>query len=93
MNFFANQCYLINNNSKLPLNRASFTTSILSSINIKESDILNTLKSLDVNKVHGYDDISIRILKLSHKSILKPLKRLSENFVRTEKFLDHHSRS
>ena len=72
--FFVNQCSLINNHSKLPLNRDSITTSLLSSVNIKESDILNILKSLDANKGHKHDDISIRVLKLSHKSILKPLK-------------------
>ena len=53
------------------LNRASVTTSLLSSINTKESDILNTLKSLDINKAHKYNDISIRMLKISHKLILK----------------------
>ena len=64
--FFANQCSLINKNRKLLLNRASITTSLLSSVNIKELDISNILKYLDVNKVHGYDDISVKMLKLSH---------------------------
>ena len=79
---------MINNHSKLPLNRDSITTSLLSSVNIKESDILNILKSLDANKAHGHDDISIRMLKLSHKSILKPLKLLFENCLRTGIFPD-----
>ena len=63
----------------LPLNRASTKTKLLSSVNIKKSDILNILKSLDVNKAHGSDGISIRIFKLSYKSILKLLKLLFEN--------------
>ena len=63
---FVNQCSLINNHRKLPLNRDSITTSLLSSVNIKESDILNILKSLDAKKAHGHDDISIRMLKLPH---------------------------
>ena len=33
--FFANQCSLINNHNKLPLNRASTTISLLRSVNIK----------------------------------------------------------
>ena len=70
--FFVNQCSLINNHSKLPLNRDSITTSFLSFVSIKESDILSILKSLDANKAHGHDHISIRMLKLSSKSILKP---------------------
>ena len=84
----ANQCSSINNNSKLPLNRAPITTSFLSSVNIKESEILNILKSLDVNKAHGHGDISIKIIRLSHKSILKPLKVLFENCLRSGIFPD-----
>ena len=61
---------------------------MLSSVDIKESDILNTLKSLDPNKAHGHDDISIRMLKLSQKSILKPLKLIFENCLRTRLFPD-----
>ena len=68
---FANQCSLLNDSNKLTLKRASITTSLLSSVNIKGSDILNILKSLDVNKVQGYDDISVRMSKKSPKSILK----------------------
>ena len=81
--FFVNQCSLINNHSKLPLNRASITTSFLSFVSIKESDILSILKSLDANKAHGHDDISIRMLKLFSTSILKPCKLLFENCLRT----------
>ena len=86
--FFANQCSLINNHSKLPLNRVSITTSLLSSVKIKDSDILNILKSLDSNNAHGHDDISIRMLKLFHKSILKPIKLLFENCLQTGIFPD-----
>ena len=86
--FFVNKCSLINNHSKLPLNRDSVTTSLLSSVSIKESDILSILKSLDTNKAHGHDDISIRMLKLSSKSILKPLKLLFENCLRIGIFPD-----
>ena len=70
--FFANQCSLLNKHSKIALNRASITTLLVSSVNIMEPGISNILKSLDANKAHGHDDISISMLKLSHKSILKP---------------------
>ena len=68
--------------------QAPYMTSFLSSIDIKESDILNMVKSLDANKAHGHDDISVRMLKLSQKSILKPLKLIFENCLRTKLFLD-----
>ena len=51
---------------------AHYTTPLLSSFDIKESDVLNILKSRDANNAHGHDDISIRMLKLSQKSNLKP---------------------
>ena len=59
---------------------------MLSSIDTKESDILNVLKSLGANKAHGHYDISIRMLKLSQKSILKRLKLIFENCLRTRLF-------
>ena len=55
------------------MDQAPYTTSLLSSVDIKESDILNILKSLDANKAYGHNDISIRMLKISQKSLLKPL--------------------
>ena len=81
---FGNQSSLINNHGKLQLSRASIIASLLSSVNIKESET----ESLDANKAHGHDNISIRILKLSHKSSLKPLKLLFENYLRTGIFPD-----
>ena len=39
------------------MDQAPYMTSLLSSTDIKESDILNMLKSLDANKTHGHDDI------------------------------------
>ena len=42
------------------MDQAPYMTLLLSSVDIKEFDILNILKSLDANKAHGHDDISIR---------------------------------
>ena len=86
--YFSDQCSVIDNSSKLLTDQAPYTTLLLSSIDIKESDILNILKSLDANKAHEHDDISIRMLKLSQKSILKPLKLIFENCLRTRLFPD-----
>ena len=70
------------------MDQAPYTTSLLSSVDIKESDILNILKSLDANKAHRHDEISIRMLKLSQKSISKPLKLIFENCLRNRLFPD-----
>ena len=61
---------------------------LVSYVDIKESDILNILKSLDANKAYGHDDISIRMLKISQKLILKPLKLIFENCLGTRLFPD-----
>ena len=82
----ANQYSSINN--KLPLNRAPITTSFLSFVNIKESEILNILKSLMLIRLMDTVIISIKIIKLPHKSILKPLKDLFENCLRSGIFPD-----
>ena len=86
--YFSNQCSVIDNSSKLLTDQAPYTTSLLSSIDVKESNILNILESLDANKAHGHDDVSIRMLKLSQKSILKPFKLIFENCLRTRLFPD-----
>ena len=86
--YISNQCSVIDNSSKLPMYKAPYTTSLLSFVDIKELDISNILKSLDANKAHGHDDISVRMLKLSQKSILKPLKLIFENCLRTRLFPD-----
>ena len=56
--YFSNQCSVIDNSSKLLTDQAPYTTLLLSSISIKESDILNILKSLDANKAHEHYDIN-----------------------------------
>ena len=35
--------------------------------------VLNLIRSLDINKSHGFDQISIRMLKICDSSIVKPL--------------------
>ena len=51
------------NGSVLP-DKSYLTASSLESIAISGSDILKTVRSLDINKVHGHDDMSIRMLKI-----------------------------
>ena len=70
------------------MDQAPYATSLLSSVDIKESNILKIIKSLHANKAHRHDDISIRMPKLSRKSILKPLKLIFENCLRTRLFPD-----
>ena len=61
--FFAKQCSIIQNSSKLPLTLNKKTENSISSITFNRNDIATIIRSLDPNKAHGYDMISIRMLK------------------------------
>ena len=51
------------------------------------SDILKTIRSLDINKAHGHDDISVRMMKICDDAIVGPLKMLFVNSVNQAVFL------
>ena len=44
------------------------------------------MRSLDPNKIHGYDMISISILKICDKSICKPLELIFQSCIKHRKF-------
>ena len=49
-------------------------SSSLQSFTIIWGDILITIRSLDINKAHGQDDILVRMLKIFDDAIAEPLK-------------------
>ena len=57
------------------------TASSLELITISGSDILETNRSLDINKAHDHDDISVRMMKICDDAIVEPLKMLFVNSV------------
>ena len=80
-NFFANQCSLLNNTSTLPEQVRSTTHNFLENIAFSDDDILQLIRRLDPNKSHGFDGISIRMLKLCDSSIVKPLSIIFNNSI------------
>ena len=74
-NFFASQCSPVVNSSPLP-NFCYKTQKRISNIEIKEDDILLIIKNLNPNKALGWDNVSISIIQLCVKSIVKLLKYL-----------------
>ena len=68
--FFADQCTLLKNNSMLPTNQMFLTQAKLQSFDLNEDKILKIIRALNVNKAHGHDGISIRMIKICDKSIL-----------------------
>ena len=79
---FSNQCKLNINNSILPPFNF-LTNNSLDTISISNEDILNILNSLNPNKSHGPDNISIRMLQLCGDSIVVPLKIIFKNIIHT----------
>ena len=77
-NFLASQCSPVVNSCTL-LNFCYKTQKRISDIEIKEDDILLIIKNLNPNKAHGWDNVSIRMIQLCGKSIVKPLKYLFES--------------
>ena len=50
-------------------------------LNIKKNDILKIIRKLNVNKAHGHDDISIRMLKICDSVITEPLSIIFKNCI------------
>ena len=85
-NFFAKQCTLVENSSKLPTDSSKRTNNLLSTISFTKDDIANIIKNLNPNKAHGFDMISIRMLKICGDSILKPLELIFKSCIESGKF-------
>ena len=79
--FFASKCTPLINYKVLPASVDHISTARLSSINFNIVDILKIIKSLNVNKAHGHNDISIRMIKLCGQSIVKPLSTIFKNCI------------
>ena len=62
--FFAKQCSLIKNDSKLPPRLHFLTEKRLSTVKFVNTDILKIIQKLNPNKAHGHEKISIRMLKI-----------------------------
>ena len=86
-NFFAKQCSPINTNSDLPSVLSKETRKLLSTIHFTRDGNLKIIKSLDPNKAHDHDMISIRIIKICNASICKLLELIFRSCLENEKFL------
>ena len=79
--FFAEQCSILLNSSKLPSNLAPRTDQSLTSVHFSQDDILKIIQNLNPNKAHGLDKISIRMITISGKSLCKPLEMIFKSCI------------
>ena len=49
-------------------------------IKINDDNILSIIKSLNSNKWHGWDKLSIKMIKMYHKTLVFPLKLIVKAF-------------
>ena len=84
---FAEKCQPLNNASDLPTNQIFLTQSRLVSSDFNEGELLQIIRALNINKAHGHD-ISIRMIKICDKSLLKPLIVLFRNSIKSSSYPD-----
>ena len=51
----------------------------IQSITFSESDVIKITRALDVNKAHGHDNISVKMIKLCTNSVAHPLTLIFQN--------------
>ena len=86
--FLSKQCQTLQNNSTLPKSNTYHTENRLNDITFDNEKLLKIIQSLDANKAHGYDGISIKMLKLGSPSIIKPLSIIFQNCLKSSTFPD-----
>ena len=85
--YFSQQCKPLINNSTLP-NLYHLTDERLNHIPLTNDDILSQIRSLNINKSSGSDEISARMLMLCDDSIVVPLKLIFTNILSTGVYLE-----
>ena len=71
--YFILQCTTIGTDSEIPRD-SPVTAPLINDFIISEDRILNIIRSLNPNNAHGWDDISVRMTKLSDAALVIPLK-------------------
>ena len=85
---FADQCQPLYNASDLPTNQIFLTQSRLVSLDFRERKLLQIIRAININKAHGHEDISIRMINICDKSLLKPLTVLFRNSIKSSCYPD-----
>ena len=86
--FFTALCTTLNNNSKVQGSQTYITDSNLSSLQFEDKDVIKIIRSLDINRPHGHDDISIRMLQICGLAIIKPFSIIFRNSINNNTYPD-----
>ena len=83
---FAKQCTTVVTDSTLPNPPSTDPQFKIENVSLNESKIKLILKSLNPNKSHGWDKISIRMIKMCGPALAKPLFTIYKNCLDKGKF-------
>ena len=61
---------------------------LYTSIKFVNNDILTIIKSLNINKAHGHDGISVRMIKMCDESMVQPLSLIFRDCIDTGVYPD-----
>ena len=75
--YFIFQCKALDNGSEIPRD-VPLCAPLLSAFDISDKKILRIIWSLNPNNAHGWDDTSIRMIKICDVSLVTPLKLIFE---------------
>ena len=81
--FFSKECTPLVNGNKLPENQVYLTNSRINSVPFSDDLVINIIRNLNVNKAHGHDDISIRMIKMCDESLLRPQSIIIRNSLKS----------
>ena len=79
--YFTLQCTTIDTGSEIP-RQTPVATTLINDFVISEEKILKIIRALNPNKAHGWDEISVRMIKLSDAALVPPLKIIFTNCLR-----------
>ena len=85
--YFLLQCTTIDTGSEIPQDEP-VTVTLLNDFCISEEKIVKIIRSLNPNKAHGWDEISVRMIKLCDMALVIPLKIIFINCLRRGIFPD-----
>ena len=79
--YFILQCTTLDTGSEIPSD-VPVIASQLQEFVISEEKILRIIRNLNPNKAHGWDEISVRMIKMCDNSLIIPLKLIFQNCLR-----------
>ena len=85
--YFVNQCNIIDNGSTIPEVRYK-TNHRSNGVAFCNDDLSKIIKNLNTSKAHGFDGISIKMIKMCGESIVPPLSKIIRNSIKSGIFPD-----